>query len=256
MFEKLRTLERRELERLETYLAALDAGGWIEQSYAADWRVHAAAAHLASSKEIFTGSFAEWQEGAPPVTQAQRQRVWDKFNALAPGEVLAEFRASVHAYLDRLAAFPAEAGAREIDFAMGKRSIQSMLGLWLNETVLHSWDIYVARDRSAVLPADVVEIVLPVLLELRTFRMPAALAGKRVRLSTPEDGWQRLIDFTGEKPVVRLEAEPEPELAFEAPAEELCRLLAGRHHVPGARLRLIQRGGSYADRLALNLYAA
>src|SRR5262249_57961045 len=116
-----------------------------EHASAAEWRAHAAGAHLARSREFFAGSSAGGQEGAPPVTQVQRQRVWDKFNALAPGEVLAEFRASVHAYLDRLATFPAEAGAREIDFAMGKRSIQSMLGLWLNETLLHSWDIYVAR---------------------------------------------------------------------------------------------------------------
>src|SRR5438876_10730981 len=113
MFDKLRTLERRELDGLERYLAALDANGWIEQSYAAEWRVHAAAAHLASSKEIFTGSFAEWQEGAPPGTQAQRQRGWDKFNALAPGGVLAEFRVSGRGSLDRLAAFPGDAGGRE-----------------------------------------------------------------------------------------------------------------------------------------------
>jgi uncharacterized protein (TIGR03083 family) len=254
MFDQLRMLERRELERLEAYLAKLDADGWIEQAYAAEWRVFNEAGHLGSSKEIFTGSFAEWLEGAPPVTQARRQQVWDKYNALAPGEVLAELRRSLGGYLERLAAFPAEAAAREVDFAGGKRTIQGMLSLWLNETLLHAWDIYVARDRSAALPADAVEVALPTLLELRTFRMPAALAGKRVQLRTPEGNWRRLIDFTGERPVVRAQSDPEAEVVIEAPAEELCRLLAGRHHVPGARPRLVQRAGTYADRLALNLY--
>ena len=101
-----------------------------------------------------------------------------------------------------------------------------------------------------------VELLLPVQLQFRTMRVPAALSGKRVRLSTPGGGWQQLIDFRGEKPVLAADPTAESDIQVEAPAEEMCRLLSGRHYLPGSVPQLTWQGGTYQEIVALNIFGS
>ena len=54
-------------------------------------------------------------------------------------------------------------------------------------------------------------------------------------------------------PVERVPKELAP---VEAPGEELCRLLGGRHFLPGSLPRLTWQGGSYQEVVALNIFGA
>lgn len=253
-FDTLRSIERREADRLDAHLAQLDDEGWREQSYCAEWRIYQVVGHLASGTRLLLGSLAQWFDGGPPVSQEQRQRIWAHFDALALEQVHGEFRAALQDYFGRLDALPSDAGRQEVETFLGTRPVQDMLTMRLQEVVLHTWDVLVARDRSAQIPADALELLRPVQVQLRALRTPALLAGKRVRLRASEGAWQRLIDFRGEKPVVREDPAAEADLTVDAPAEELCRLLSGRHFLPGSSPRLSWQGGSYQEVVALNIF--
>ncbi|MHB8619101.1 MAG: maleylpyruvate isomerase N-terminal domain-containing protein, partial [Chloroflexota bacterium] len=147
-FERVRGVERSELDRLETYLESLDADGWLEQSYDTEWRVYQVVSHLASQSLIYLGFLANWFEGSPPMTQEQMKAVWDKFNALGPSDMLPEFRQAKSTYLARVEALPPEAGLKEVNSPFGKVAAATMLAVRLHEVALHSWDVYVARDRT------------------------------------------------------------------------------------------------------------
>ena len=255
-FDTVRSLDRREIARLGTHLAQLNDEGWLEQSYCAEWRVYQVIAHLASGARLLLGSLAQWFDGGPPVSQEQRQRIWAHFDALAPEQMHGEFRAALQDYFARLDALPSDAGLQEVETFLGTRPVQDMLTVRLHEVALHTWDVLVARDRSARIPADAVELLRPVQLQLRSLRTPALLAGKRVRFRTPEGPWQGLLDFGGEKPVVTEDPAAEADLTVEAPGEELCRLLGGRHFLPGSLPRLTWQGGSYQEVVALNIFGA
>ncbi|HEY8284086.1 MAG TPA: maleylpyruvate isomerase family mycothiol-dependent enzyme [Chloroflexota bacterium] len=253
-FDTIRHIEHREIDRLDAYLAPLDADGWLEQSYCTEWRVYQVASHLASGARIFLGNLAQWFDDGPPMAGEDMRRIWAEFDAMAPGEIYVAFHQATQDYFARLEALPPEAGTMEVDGFLGRKPARTMLALRLNEVVLHTWDVLVARDRAARLPADALETLLTTQLELRTLRMPAPLAGKRILLTVSGSQWQWLIDCRGEKPVVESPT-GEAEIRVDAPAEELCRLLSGRHFLPGSLPLLTWQGGSYQEIAALNIFA-
>ncbi|MGH2391171.1 MAG: maleylpyruvate isomerase family mycothiol-dependent enzyme [Chloroflexota bacterium] len=255
-FDTIRHCERREIDRLRTHLAQLDADGWLEQSYCTDWRVYQAVSHIASGARIFLGSLSHWFDGAPPLSQEQMRMIWATFDALEPARMFGEFQTAAKDYFARLDALPAEAGLQEVDGFLGKVPARDMLALRLHEIVLHTWDVLVARDRMARIPDDAVEILLPTQLWIRALRTATELAGKTVRLRTPDGTWRRWIDFRGEKPVVTADATGDADIDVQGPPEELCRLLGGRHFLPGSLPRLTWQGGSYQEIRALNIFGS
>ncbi|MHB8619100.1 MAG: hypothetical protein ACYDAG_05900, partial [Chloroflexota bacterium] len=100
-----------------------------------------------------------------------------------------------------------------------------------------------------------VDLLLPVQLLIRTVRKPALLDGKRAQLRTTDGAWQHVVDFRGDKPAVQEGSSGDADLRVQAPAEELCRLLGGRHHLPGSRPGLTWQGGSYQELTALSVFA-
>jgi uncharacterized protein (TIGR03083 family) len=254
-FEVQRSIEQREIDRLSTHLATLDADGWLEQSYDAEWRVYQVVSHLASGARQFQYLLEHWFDGAPPLTQERMRGVWATFDALEPGQMHEAYTSAMHDYFARLNAVPADTGLQEVDSFFGRMPLENILTFRLNEVVLHVWDVLVARDRSVRLPDDTFELVLPAQLHIRAMRPSTALAGKRVRISATDRAWQRLIDFRGEKPQVSEDAAAETDISVEAPAEEISRLLTGRHFLPGSLPRLTWTGGSYQDVAALSIFA-
>jgi len=256
-FDTVRNLERREMDRLGTHLAPLDDQGWLEQSYCTEWRVYQVIAHLASGARILGGARAPgWFDGGAPMTSEEMQRIWARANALTPEQMHGEYRDAVQDYFARLDALPSEAGSREVDMFLGRRPVQDMLLLRLHEVALHTWDVLAARDRTACIPAAAVDVLRPIQLQLRALRTPALLAGKRVRVRTTEGPWQALLDFRGETPAVTDDSATEVDLTVEGPDEELCRLLGGRHFLPGAVPHLSWEGGSYQEVTALAIFGA
>jgi len=255
-FETVRTLERREMDRLSAHLAHLDDQGWLEQSYCTEWRVYQVISHLASGARILGGSLAHWFDDGPPMDPEQMRRIWARADALTPEQMHAEYRAALQDYITCVDALPPDAGSREVDMFLGRRPVQDMLLLRLHEVALHVWDVLAARDRTARIPAEAVDVLRPIQLQLRALRTPALLASKRVRVRSTEGPWQTLLDFRGEKPAVSDDPAAEADLTVEGPDEELCRLLGGRHFLPGAVPHLTWQGGSYQEVTALAIFGA
>jgi hypothetical protein len=76
-----------------------------------------------------------------------------------------------------------------------------------------------------------------------------------VHLRATDQPWHQLIDFRAEKPAVQEGSADGADLALDGPAEELCRVLAGRHHVPGSSPALDRHGASAQDLAALSVFA-
>ncbi len=255
-FDAIRQAERSEIDRLGAHLAQLDPDGWIEQSYCLEWRIYQVVSHISSGARIFLGSLANWFDRGPAMGSEQMQAIWAKFNSLLPDQMLEEFQAATTDYFARLEALPAEAGLQEVAGFLGKVPAEDMLALRLQEVALHTWDVLVARDRAARIPEDVAELIVPAQMRIRGLRPSTALQGKRVRLETPDGIWRQLIDFRGERPVIEESGSGDSDIQVEAPLEEMCRLLGGRHFLPGSLPQLTWGGGSYAEVTALNVFAS
>ena len=138
-FATARAVERREIERLEAYLARLDADGWSEQSYCREWTVAAVVGHITSGRLAFAEAVDHhWFQGPPPQTREQRQAIAARLNTLPPAELLQEFQRTFHHYTDHLAALPSEASAEAVESFAGKARVQRTHAILLNDLALHA----------------------------------------------------------------------------------------------------------------------
>ena len=121
----------------------------------------------------------------PPAEPGFDESVWDRWNAMSPREQATNF-------LDHdgrlVAAFEALTSERRmtVQFDLGflpePLSLASFAGMRLNESAQHSWDVRVAFDASAAIPADVAAVLAEHLAGGLGF-----LVGGRLRpVNTPE----------------------------------------------------------------------
>ena len=67
-YTQLKGIERRELDRLTTYLRGLEPAGWTEQSYCSDWAVYQVVSHIGSGSQIGGLRVSAWTANGAPVT--------------------------------------------------------------------------------------------------------------------------------------------------------------------------------------------
>ena len=90
------------------------------------------------------------------MTREVMQGVWALFDALGPTEMLGAYLEASREYLEVESETPDSAGEQDVDGFAGKRPLAAYQLSRTWELACHSWDIYVARDRSARLdPAAV-----------------------------------------------------------------------------------------------------
>jgi uncharacterized protein (TIGR03083 family) len=138
------------------------AGAFAErQSYCADWTIGQVLSHLGSGAEIFTAFLAAGDAGRPAPETAELQPVWDRWNALAPAE---QIRSGLESDRRLLAAIDAMTeGAQDawrLHFFGAERDLEGLVRMRLSELVLHSWDVAVALDPTAVLDRHATGLVL------------------------------------------------------------------------------------------------
>ncbi len=251
LLPRIADVERIELDRLIAYLRDLDEAGWVEQSYCFDWAVYQAVSHLASGLRITKMRLNHWVNSGPEVSREQMEAVWELFDSLRPADVGSEFQKATGEYLVALRALPDEAGLLEVDGFRGVRPLWVYQLGRLHELAVHSWDIFIARDRTARLPAAAVELFAGQLHNLFTAgdieRGRELTEGRRVELRTANPDFRYQLNSTG----VRLRLEPAgseaADLIVEGPAEEVCRLTAGRHFLPGSLRQLTVISGPPGD---------
>jgi uncharacterized protein (TIGR03083 family) len=252
LYPRIKAYERREFERLTTYLQALDADGWVEQSYCSDWPVYQVVSHIGSGSKIGGLRLAAWVRGGEPVARETMQQIWGHFDSLGPGEMFGAYSEAVREYQQAESETPDEAGLQEVDGFAGRRPLYAYQLSRTWELACHSWDVYVARDRKARLDATAVALLAEGLhfinLPLDKERASGLSALNPVVFHMRDSGRTYTLDPTAERPRVQAaDSGANGSLEVEGPDEELVRFVSGRHFVPGGRNQLSVTRGSSED---------
>jgi uncharacterized protein (TIGR03083 family) len=246
---EIKAVEQQEFERFNRYVEQLDPGGWVEQSYCADWLVFQVVSHLGSGARIGRMRLQAWTDHREPVSREEMQTVWSHFDSLRPNQMLAAYTEAAGEYLAEVAALPDDVGAREVDGFAGRRPLYGYQLSRLWELVCHAWDVYVARDRQARLAPDAVAL-LATLLQYVSIpvdqQRAAALAEQRVELRVIDSRLVYALDLSGQRPRLVPGPASSPTTVIEGPADELVRFVSGRHFVPGTTPLLRASSGDLA----------
>ena len=164
---------------------ALDAETIRGPAYPSEWTIADVLSHLGSSAVIFAARFDAAVAGRE--FDGDQQAIWDEWNAKSPDAQVADALAADRALLDRIDALP-DAARPDFRFAMGPMEFDfdGFIGLRLNESVLHTWDVAVALDPQATLLAETVPFVVDrVGLIARFTGQPSDIGTVRVRTDDP-----------------------------------------------------------------------
>ncbi|MFC1415456.1 maleylpyruvate isomerase family mycothiol-dependent enzyme [Streptacidiphilus cavernicola] len=214
-------------DRFAALVLPLDAEQVQHPSYAEDWSVAQVASHLGSQAEIFGLALDAGLAGTAAPGMEQFQPLWDTWNGRSAQLQATESVKANEALVSRIeglseadrARFKVSLFGREVDLA-------GLLALRLGEHALHTWDIAVALDSTAVLSADAVDLLIDVLpsTAARAGRAAAEPRTLAVETAAPE---RRFTLTTGPDVVLTPDSGTGP-VDLVLPAEELVRLVYGR----------------------------
>jgi uncharacterized protein (TIGR03083 family) len=217
----------RRLRNLVTGMGDADLGA---PSYAAGWSVAQVLSHLGSAAEIGTGLLRRGIAGdASAPTSADTAPVWDRWNALAPKEQLAQWIDADATHREALRT-AAELPVRVPYFA-GLLTVAEYAGYRLSEQSVHGWDVAVAVDpRAAIAPAEVRLLWQRLDLVATRFRAPdllARLAPRQIELRTTSPDGVYCLTLGAELHLLACEP-AEPSASVRGSAEAVLRLVYGR----------------------------
>ncbi len=210
----------RQRERLLGVLESLDDAQWAAQSRCSEWSVKDVICHLIAVDGFWAISFAAGLRGEPTKFLARFDPVKspaqgvDGMRALAPGEVLAQFRANAEAFLDIV---------RDVGADQWELPAEAPPGhLALNVTALHAlWDAWI-HERDVMLPlgltpaeqTDELAAILPYAAGLSPALFASRRTGRRGEFTVDAtDPAIALRVEAGEQVVVRAGAGAGPRLA-------------------------------------------
>jgi uncharacterized protein (TIGR03083 family) len=227
---------RRSQDRLAPMAGSLSADELAMQSACAEWTVAQVLSHLGSGAELAL----RWLDAAiahetPPGPEAF-PAVWEAWGARRPAEQAADAVAYNERHVARLESLDDdELAAAHVTLFGLELDGGGLARIRLGEHTVHTWDIAVAFDPSAVLPADAVTLLvdsLP-LLATRTGRPATADEAWTVLLRTTDPERELLLRVSdavtlepiGADALATGEGAP---AALTLPAEVLVRLVYGR----------------------------
>jgi uncharacterized protein (TIGR03083 family) len=223
-------------DRFAAAVQPLDDASLQGPSYDSEWSIAQVASHLGSQAEIF-GMFLEaGLAGQPAPGNEQFPPVWDRWNGRPPAQQVADSLAANEKLVTRLEQLPdAERTAFALNMFGMDLDLSGLAAMRLSEHALHTWDVAVALDPGAVVPADAVELLVDGLPQTAARVGKAADGAQAVVIETaaPE---RSFVLTTG--PDVALDPAVASEPAeLHLPAEALIRLVYGRldpDHTPPA----------------------
>jgi uncharacterized protein (TIGR03083 family) len=144
-------------DTLAAAAASLTHDELVAPSYCRDWTVAQVLGHLGSASQIWRLYLDAGLAHAKEPGAETQQPIWDRWNGMTPEEQQRESLATGAAFLAHVDAIPSP----ELDslqmalFGMDVDAAR-LLGMRLAENAVHTWDIVVMRDPSAVIAADAV----------------------------------------------------------------------------------------------------
>jgi uncharacterized protein (TIGR03083 family) len=235
MDDTLRAL-RSSVGRLHELVHGLDDDQLNRPSYASEWSIADTLSHLGSGAVIMRNRLAQVLSDA--AADDDPALVWDEWNAKTPRRQADD---ALVADAQLLEAFEDVdlADRQRVTFAMGPMTLNfaDYTGARLSEHALHTWDIEVMRDPSALLPSDATAIVVDRLGLIATFASRPTGDDRRVQIHTSDPERDFTVTLTPDA-VTMDEARGDgggagKDLAM--PAEAFVRLVYGRldpQHTP------------------------
>jgi uncharacterized protein (TIGR03083 family) len=218
------------VERLNKIVAPLSDEQIVAGAYPTEWSIAQTLSHLGSGAVIFRRNLEESLSGGT-TPDGFNPSVWDEWNAKSPRAQVDDALEADAALLARYLELTDEE-RDSLSFPFGPMTVDftTAVGLRLNEHSLHSWDVEVVLDPTAVLAeAAAAEIIDSV-------PMIAGFAGRPsgdpttfiVTTTTPDRSFR--VDLTEDGAVLTsLDAnEPAPDADLTLPTEALIRLVYGR----------------------------
>jgi uncharacterized protein (TIGR03083 family) len=218
---------RGSISRLRGIVEPLGADQLSVSAYPSEWAVADVLSHMGSGAVILRARLEAGLAGrdvpddlAPPI--------WDEWNAKSPEAKAADALGEDRALLDRIESVTDDERAG-LAFTMGpiQLDLAGLIGLRLNEHAVHTWDIEVAFDPKAVVPAEQAGAVVDNLGLIVRFVGKSTGVRRDLHVRTVEPARDFTLSIGGES--VALEpcaAVHAPDL--ELPAEALVRLVYGR----------------------------
>ena len=214
-------------ERLRALVEGLDPAQLELSAYPTEWSIAQVLSHLGSGAVI---ALRRLDDGLAGVDSPDdyAPAVWDAWNAKLPAEQAADFlvadRALVERYAsltdDERAAVKLKLGPMELDYELA-------VGLRLNEHALHSWDVAVALDAGATLPADSTAGIVEHLGLIARFAGKATDAERKITVATTDPDGSYAVEL-GPEGASFTAGGPTGDADLVLPAEALIRLVYGR----------------------------
>jgi uncharacterized protein (TIGR03083 family) len=212
-------------------LAALVPGLTDEQltgpSGASEWTVAQVLSHMGSGAEIGLATLQTALAAGPDFNQS----VWDRWNAMSPREQATNYLdhdARLVAAFEGLTPEQRSTGQVDLGFLPEPLSLASFAGMRLNEAAQHSWDVRVAFDPAAAIPANAAAVLAEHLAGGLSFL--TGFIGKADALAGPV-----VVDIEGSgygiaviDKVAVVTKPAEPTATFTGPLEAAIRLVGGR----------------------------
>jgi uncharacterized protein (TIGR03083 family) len=249
------TILRNSHDRFRAAVSALTEDQVTGQSYDDGWTIAQVASHLGSGAEIYELILEAGLTRAPTPGPDEFAPVWEAWNGKSPARQVADAVRADAAFLDHVAAVPEEEADRwRLNLFGGEQTLATALLMRLSEHAVHTWDIVVALDPPATLPADATEALLDLLARFAEYAGKGDSEPGSVHITTT--GPAREFVLTMSEGTTRLEpvtgspaAGPEAELAtLRLPAEALIRLVYGRLD-PGHTPSTVEAHGISLDSL-------
>jgi uncharacterized protein (TIGR03083 family) len=214
-------------DRLAAIAGSL-TGDEVERPSYHSWSIAQVLSHLGSGAEIFGLRLAAGFPGGSAPGDDEIHPIWDRWNAKPPQQQVRDALVADDELVGRLVeAAAADDGSWRLELFGSEQDLAGLAQMRLGEHTLHTWDVAVALDPTAVLPDDAVALLVDRLATLVAWT-GRAQPGLRVRVETTAPDRVFLLAAAGER--VELTAtDPGAGLPpLRLPAEALVRLVYGR----------------------------
>jgi uncharacterized protein (TIGR03083 family) len=221
-------------ERLMKIVDELPDEDLARPSFTGDWTIAQVLSHLGSAAEICTKLVRRGIDGDTTAPAADDARpVWQRWDALSGRAQREAWLEADHRHRRLLGSLsPQQAGSVRIPYFAGLLSVPAYAGYRLSEQSVHAWDIEVALDPAATIPAPEAGLLWE-RLDLVASRFRDADVLKRLAPG------QLAVELAGQDQIVRLElgeelhlaagAPADPAATVSGPADALLRLVYGRN---------------------------
>src|SRR3954451_21727415 len=134
-------------DKLAAFVPRLTEDQLNRPSGASEWTVAQVLSHLGSGAEITLAGYRAALDGEPAPEQDFNQGVWDRWNAMSPQDQAAGFLEHDNVLVETVEGLSAEQRENvqvKLGFLPSALPLASVLGMRLNESVHHTWDVLVA----------------------------------------------------------------------------------------------------------------